>query len=198
MTLETFFKQFCLHKKNYFIVLGLEQGLQNYCPTPAYILITLTYYILTEKTIQDSIPNILGHIPDAHLQDHIHGLEKLHAGLSIKLVTTCANILFLLPILPSIRVTLLTLYVNVWLQYKSSKSIKAELDHELELVANFRQATEDEVNSREEDVCAICLGQMKSARVTPCQHMFHTNCLRLCVKNLNNSCPICKREFHFD
>lgn len=180
------------------LVLGLEQGLQNFCPTPMYIVITLTYYILTEKTIQKCIPNILMYIPNTQFQDRILGLEKIHAVLAIKLVTTLVNLIFLVPVLPSLRITLLTSYVNVWLQYQSSKSLKIELDRELQLVANFRQATKEDLSSHEEDVCAICLGQMKSARVTPCQHCFHTNCLRLCIKNLNDSCPICKRVFHFD
>ncbi|ODM97069.1 hypothetical protein Ocin01_09611 [Orchesella cincta] len=180
------------------LVLGLEQGLQNYCPTPVYILITVSYYIMTEKTIQDSIPNVLIYVPDDQFQDQILGLEKIHAMLAIKLLTTLANLLFLIPMFRSLRITLLTLYINVWLQYKSSKMIKTQLDRELELVANFRQATEEDFSAKDEDdVCPICLGQMKSARVTPCQHMFHTNCLRLCVKNLNNCCPICKREFRF-
>ncbi len=190
----------------YFAVLGLEQGLDHYCPTRFYICITLMYYILTEKLIQDCLPNLLLLIPIPSIQDEICGLEKPASSLVIKSLTIIFNVgmllfpIFLLesPKLPlsltSIKMFLVTLYFNVWLQYKSSLVIKSQLEKELATVSNFRPASQQELESHD-DVCAICLTPLEFARVTPCQHYFHTNCLRLCLKACLTHCPICKRAF---
>lgn len=47
--------------------------------------------------------------------------------------------------------------------------------------------------AQHDDVCAICYNEMKSARITPCGHIFHSMCLRkwLYVKE---SCPMCHRD----
>ncbi|KAJ8025919.1 hypothetical protein HOLleu_33624 [Holothuria leucospilota] len=41
-----------------------------------------------------------------------------------------------------------------------------------------------------QDVCAICYEEMKSARVTPCRHFFHTICLRKWLY-VQITCPMC-------
>lgn len=43
-------------------------------------------------------------------------------------------------------------------------------------------------------VCAVCLDDMRllSARVTPCQHVLHTYCLRKCIQSFHQ-CPLCKQ-----
>lgn len=184
--------------------------MDHYCPTRFYILITLTYYILTEKLIQDSLPNLLVFVPSKRFQDEICGLEKPASTLLIKSLTTLLNASMLLVplsdalqkgmLLPlsinSIKIFLVTLYFNVWLQYKSSLVIKSHLEEELALVSSFRVASPEELESHD-DVCAICLTPLDYARSTPCHHFFHVNCLRLCLKAASNLCPICKREFRF-
>jgi hypothetical protein len=171
--------------------------LDHYSPTRSYVFLTLSYYILTEKIIQDSLPNILMHIPSKYIQDQLVGLEKLTSTFLIKVVTMSLNVLLLIPTFSSIKITLVTLYFNVWLQYKSSSRIRAELEEETRLVQNFRIATDEEIQAHD-DVCAVCLTALDVARVTPCQHLFHTNCLRMCVKASSNTCPLCKREFKFE
>jgi E3 ubiquitin-protein ligase DOA10 len=40
---------------------------------------------------------------------------------------------------------------------------------------------------------------MKEAVMLPCKHIFHEECIRQwIIKNLNNFCPKCKRQFNFD
>lgn len=58
----------------------------------------------------------------------------------------------------------------------------------------FPRASKQEVTSYN-DVCAICLLSMSSmnARKTPCDHLFHGRCLRLCL-NEKNACPLCNRR----
>lgn len=181
-----------------YIVLGLEQGLENYKPSRFYIFITLSYYILTEKLIQDALPNFLFYMPHWLTHDRLVGLEELYSGLILKSVTIGANVLMLVPSFYSIKLVLCTLYLNVYLQYKAWKHVKSRLEEEFQLVSHFRVASQEDLSTLD-DVCAICLSPMEHARVTPCQHVFHTTCLRLCLKNLNNNmCPICKRELKLD
>jgi hypothetical protein len=59
----------------------------------------------------------------------------------------------------------------------------------------FRYATMCELKDRVDDVCPVCLLNMKwKAKVTPCNHFFHTDCLRRCLKQNNRDCPFCKQD----
>ena len=40
------------------------------------------------------------------------------------------------------------------------------------------------------DVCAICYQELLTAKVTLCNHYFHSTCLRKWL-NMNDSCPLC-------
>lgn len=64
------------------------------------------------------------------------------------------------------------------------------LKNERVLVRHMRWATKEELMSHN-DICAVCLVHMTSARVTVCQHLFHGKCLRLSLK-VNTQCPMCK------
>ncbi|XP_038071048.1 E3 ubiquitin-protein ligase RNF139-like [Patiria miniata] len=43
------------------------------------------------------------------------------------------------------------------------------------------------------DVCAICYQDLNTARVTPCQHLFHALCLRKWLY-VQDTCPLCHKE----
>nr|CAD7425156.1 unnamed protein product [Timema monikensis] len=51
-------------------------------------------------------------------------------------------------------------------------------------------ATAQQLDSRAHDVCAICYMEMKSARVTPCGHLFHATCLKKWLY-VQDRCPLC-------
>nr|CAD7411758.1 unnamed protein product [Timema poppensis] len=51
-------------------------------------------------------------------------------------------------------------------------------------------ATAEQLDSRAHDVCAICYMEMKSARVTPCGHLFHATCLKKWLY-VQDRCPLC-------
>nr|CAD7580637.1 unnamed protein product [Timema californicum] len=51
-------------------------------------------------------------------------------------------------------------------------------------------ATAEQLDSRAHDVCAICYTEMKSARVTPCGHLFHATCLKKWLY-VQDRCPLC-------
>lgn len=43
----------------------------------------------------------------------------------------------------------------------------------------------------EDDDCPICLNVLKVAKVMPCKHMFHNNCIEKWLK-IHGSCPVCR------
>lgn len=47
------------------------------------------------------------------------------------------------------------------------------------------------------DVCAICLRNMKSAKVTPCNHHFHESCLTK-WSYISQNCPLCSTMIYND
>lgn len=63
---------------------------------------------------------------------------------------------------------------------------------ELSLVSALKRASRAELDEYN-DICAICLNRMESARLTPCRHIFHGKCLRLSLRN-NVNCPLCQSK----
>lgn len=47
------------------------------------------------------------------------------------------------------------------------------------------------------DVCAICLRNMKSAKVTPCNHHLHESCLTK-WSYISKNCPLCSKMIKSD
>ncbi|CAG0919854.1 unnamed protein product [Notodromas monacha] len=67
----------------------------------------------------------------------------------------------------------------------------APLAQRTQMLAAFRLVSRAELAAS--DVCPICLDALTSlARVTPCNHVFHGNCLFRCL-TVTNLCPMCKR-----
>lgn len=176
------------------LVFGLEQGLQHYQPTALYTLITWTYYMCTEKVFVELFLPFLLLLKLKCLE----ALEAFYAPVILRYYTvTLATILVsFLTFYGQLRFTILAFYLTVYLKVKDMvlNSLK-KLRDEQAVLGKFRYATEEEIANCD-DVCAVCLSPMERARVTPCHHLFHADCLRQC---LNNSmiCPICKREYTF-
>lgn len=83
----------------------------------------------------------------------------------------------------------LHLYVNVYLSLKDGyRSVKLRrlVNRKLNVLP---YATEERLAATS-DVCPICLDELKSARVTPCNHLFHMFCLKKWL-NVQNKCPMC-------
>src|SRR5207249_2882195 len=66
-------------------------------------------------------------------------------------------------------------YVNVYLCLKEMDKYYKILMAERSSIDRFRHATDDELDEKFDDVCAVCLTPMTRARVTPCRHMFHSD-----------------------
>ncbi|CAB3246155.1 unnamed protein product [Arctia plantaginis] len=176
------------------LALGLEQGLEHYRPTALYTVITGIYYLLTEKTFLELWPLGLS----ALKLERLEGMEALYFGVWSRCITTSLA----LPLVPALiyyerwRLAALVLYVCVFIhgRHRLGEAVK-KFQEACDSLVKFRRATVEELETLE-DVCAVCLGTMKSARVTPCAHFFHADCLRKCLAT-SDRCPICVRPYIF-
>ncbi|XP_014610516.1 PREDICTED: uncharacterized protein LOC106790259 [Polistes canadensis] len=177
------------------LVFGLEQGLEHYKPSTLYTVLTWIYYSATEKVFVDMFPTILGYLQLEALEN----IENLYAPVILRYFTIGMSAFFSLILLPTApwRFLFVATYLNIYLRWKElMQNSGAALKREREILNRYRKATADEID-RFDDVCSVCLYTMTKARVTPCHHLFHADCLRQCLKT-SDSCPMCKRELKFD
>lgn len=88
-----------------------------------------------------------------------------------------------------IVMAVLHLYFNIWTPAKEGW-ISLRQRHQVNQKLNsLPSATEKEIGELE-DVCSICLEELKAAKVTPCRHYFHSLCLRKWL-NVQDKCPMC-------
>ena len=88
-----------------------------------------------------------------------------------------------------IAMALLHIYVNIWQPAREGWQSLRKRHQVYQKLNALPEASQDEIKSLE-DVCPICLEELKSARVTPCNHFFHNLCLRKWLK-VQNKCPMC-------
>nr|CAD7197262.1 unnamed protein product [Timema douglasi] len=178
------------------LVFGLEQGLQHYSPTAAYTILTWLYYMATEKVFVDCFPDLLSVLQ----LDALESLETLWSPVILRVFTLAMSALFVAPLAAMVqcyRLVGVAIYVNLHLGFKELRlNALRVLNAERALVGRYRYATMEELGEFD-DVCAVCLSPMRLARITPCHHLFHGDCLRQCLKTSDN-CPMCKRELKFD
>lgn len=161
-----------------------------------YTIITWGYYSATEKVFVDMFLPILNYLQFEALEN----LENLYAPVILRCFTIIMSTIFTLiltPIAPW-KFIIVASYINIYLRIKElMKYSGAALKAECELLNKYRNATIEEIN-KFDDVCAVCLfGFGIKARITPCHHLFHADCLRQCLKT-SDKCPMCKRELKFD
>lgn len=176
------------------LVFGLEQGLQHYHPTTFYTITTWTYYMCTEKVFFELFPVLLVHLKFSSLE----ALENLYAPVILRLYTIFLSALFSLVLFcyGQFQFVAIAIYVTLYMKGKDLYlNFLTPLQREQALLNRFRKASPEEIENCD-DVCAVCLSAMDRARMTPCQHLFHAECLRQCL-NTSQNCPICKREYTF-
>lgn len=176
------------------LVFGLEQGLEHYQPTALYTFVTWTYYMCTEKVFTNIFNSLL-----LFLRLHqFEALEIFYAPVLLRYYTlslASVMVIFLIFYGP-LKFTFGAFYLTVYLKAKDLvMNYLSRLREEQAILGKFRKATSEEIENCD-DVCAVCLSPMERARVTPCHHLFHAECLRQCLNNSHN-CPICKREYTF-
>lgn len=177
------------------LVFGVEQGLEHYSPTLLYNIVTGLYYAVTEKVFYELILLFINYLQLPILEN----LESLWVPVIFKTYTAAVSFIFAIPLIfyGQYRLAFLAMYSNVFLRCKEMRlnSLKS-LNQERAVLTQYRYATNQEI-SEFDDVCAVCLSPMRLARITPCHHIFHGECLRQCLKT-SDHCPICKRQFKFD
>lgn len=80
-------------------------------------------------------------------------------------------------------------YFNIWTQAKEGWKIFSKRRKAVSKLDMLRDATPEQL-SQLNDVCAICYQELTNAKITLCNHYFHSICLRKWL-NMNDSCPLC-------
>lgn len=131
--------------------------------------------------------------------ERLESLEALWAPVLQRGLTIALSALLSVPLLlrGQYRFAVGALYLNGWVRWRELRqgALEALLEERAKL-ERYRHATPEEIAAHD-DVCAVCLMPLRSARVTPCHHLFHADCLRRCLGS-SDVCPMCKRPFHFD
>ncbi|XP_054716247.1 RING finger protein 145 homolog [Uloborus diversus] len=172
------------------LVFGLEQGLEHFNPTWYYIGITAIYFTITERTCQEKIPSLLTYLNC----DMFESLENLWTPVLVRLCSSIASGLMILLVFICSHENWILLsaasFINVYMTIRDIDQHWQALMKEKSSIHKFRFASAQELSDND-DVCAICLQGMSSARVTPCHHIFHGDCLRRCLRE-RPTCPMCK------
>nr|XP_022339811.1 RING finger protein 145-like [Crassostrea virginica] len=84
------------------------------------------------------------------------------------------------------------IYYQVWNEFKDGYDAFILRRNCEKKINSLTWATNEEVCNYG-DVCSICYQGMSSAKITPCGHLYHRNCLRKWI-NDNNTCPLCSHR----
>ena len=83
-------------------------------------------------------------------------------------------------------------YVNIYLVILQLKAIFHQRRQVVQLTANLPDASKEQIKDNN-DVCSICLQNMKIAKITQCNHLYHEMCLRKWL-NTKTECPLCSAK----
>lgn len=168
-----------------------EQGIY-YQPKLNYSILTLTYYICTEKLFLEILPPLV----EFFNIDRLENLEHLYVPLILNIYTilTGTAIGFYSLLMTYTTFAAFSIYFIIYLRIKDLyfnqwKPLLAEKH----AYKSFKIATQEDIQNWA-DICAVCLSSMSRARITPCNHLFHPRCLKQCLRTSFN-CPLCKQHF---
>ncbi|XP_067007766.1 protein TRC8 homolog [Anabrus simplex] len=80
-------------------------------------------------------------------------------------------------------------YFNIWCEARAGWSVFMKRRTAVNKINSLPEANPDQLH-RLDDVCAICYQEMKSAKITRCNHFFHGVCLRKWLY-VQDRCPLC-------
>lgn len=80
-------------------------------------------------------------------------------------------------------------YLNIFVQAKEGWKVFMKRRTAVNKINSLREATKEELEAFN-DVCAICYQELKTARVTRCNHYYHSVCLRKWLY-VQDNCPLC-------
>lgn len=157
-----------------------------------YAILTLSYYICTEKLFQEIFPNIVACLS----LESLDNLEHFYIPIAMNLYALILGAIFSVYLSTTVYVVfaISSSYFIIYLRLKDlyCNYIK-KLSLERKTFSSFKQATDSELREWN-DICAVCLSSMSRARITPCNHFFHPQCLKQCLQ-ISFKCPLCKQSF---
>ena len=68
-------------------------------------------------------------------------------------------------------------YFNIWSEARAGWSVFIKRRTAVNKIESLPEASEEQLNKLD-DVCAICYQEMRTAKITRCNHFFHGVCLR--------------------
>ncbi|KAF5303607.1 hypothetical protein FQA39_LY09854 [Lamprigera yunnana] len=173
-----------------FVCLKNEKSISEI--TFVYGLITFSYYITTENVFLEMFTNFVNSLncPEFDEREHLWVPMILKSYALLSAVLLSGRLIFR----SKPHLVVMGSYFIIYLRFKELYfNYVKMLTLEKKLYESFKVATEEEIKQFD-DICAICLCHMDEAKVTSCQHLFHSLCLKQCLKQ-SLRCPICKQEF---
>lgn len=159
-----------------------------------YFISTLIYFVLAERYLQQPL-TLLTEIPQL---DILEGLESYYVLAVLSAVELFFSLSFIL--LALVRhntqwLMLVALGTNVYVPAcEMARDGASAALVAWATLAQFERASRVELREYD-DVCAICLSPMTTARWTRCRHLFHGQCLRRALQE-KAACPICSAPVH--
>uniref|UniRef100_A0A224X8X4 Putative e3 ubiquitin ligase n=1 Tax=Panstrongylus lignarius TaxID=156445 RepID=A0A224X8X4_9HEMI len=80
-------------------------------------------------------------------------------------------------------------YFNIWCEARAGWSVFMKRRTAVNKIESLPEASEHQL-ARLDDVCAICYQEMRTAKITRCNHFFHGVCLRKWLY-VQDRCPLC-------
>lgn len=180
-----------------FILISITLQFDHLEPSTSFIICGTIYFVITEFLKSFNKDNLL---VDVLKQMELHifeGLEEYWVPLILKSFTillTLANIsIALMDNTCSLQLSAITIYTNIVVVIKTAyEDYVVPLREQQQIVLQFPLVSSEQLAQRG-DMCAVCLDNMYpfGARITPCQHIFHGQCLRRCIIQYQQ-CPMCK------
>lgn len=158
--------------------------------SPLTLLASTCFCVLTSASTKNLLVKDLGEIAT----DILDGLEKEYIEAIMLFVDVFVHLIFL--IIGLISYDILLVFLSCASMYYPLRDVRASLwkriQSERAALIPFPRAGISKL-LRHDDVCPVCLCTMKAARMTPCGHMFHSRCLRMCLKE-KPVCPLCMQN----
>ena len=161
---------------------------QYFYLSKVYFITTALYFALLDRILAKPLTKCL----EFWQFDFFEGLEQYFVTALLAFFEIVLCFVFTLLVLFENKqyLMLIALYTNI---YSACREFIRESFGDVFLewarVAQFERASKEELKMHD-DVCAICLMPMKTARKTPCNHFFHGHCLRRALKE-KSVCPMC-------
>lgn len=154
------------------------------------LLMVTTYCCVTEEACREGVIELVG----GYFEDRFEGLERFIFHTKFTVMQIALMVPCVYDYMWSCQALIIPmLFINIYLPLKSyHQTIWQSWREASEKLLSYARATHLQLKEHN-DVCAICLTEMRYARVTPCFHLFHGKCLARCLQE-KETCPICNRN----